>query len=164
MFFSNTSEYALRIMAFIAINQDQGRMNSSTIAKGTNMPSHYCSKILRKLVNAKILTAERGKSGGFILSKDPTQIKFREIFESVDFELDPKHCVFGLKKCNSSKPCMLHYRWQSFKEVFRDWAENNSLADVIEDRVSTIAQLQRNSNESNLLLKISESSLKSRLK
>ena len=133
MILSQGTEYALRIAAFLALQDQSKRFNSRVVSQATHIPAHYSSKILRKLVAPGILLAVRGKSGGFVLARAPREIKFRDIFEALDLEPNPKHCVFGLKLCSSRSPCLLHYRWQTISMHFQEWANQNTLADVISD-------------------------------
>ncbi|MCO6432058.1 MAG: Rrf2 family transcriptional regulator [Deltaproteobacteria bacterium] len=133
MLLSQGSEYALRIAAYLALCGKAGRFSSREVAEATHVPPHYSSKILRKLVSAGILSAVRGKGGGFIVARAPSQIRFRDILDAVGAELSPRHCVFGLAECGSKNPCLLHYRWKAFNEIFQKWANDTTLADVMHD-------------------------------
>ena len=133
MILSQSTEYALRIASFLALHDQSRRFNSREVSKATHIPAPYSSKILRKLVSSGLLQAVRGKAGGFALGKAPSAIRFCDIFEALDLESNPKHCVFGLRTCGTRSPCLLHYRWKEFNELFHRWARENTLAGVMSD-------------------------------
>lgn len=133
MIISRTAEYALRIMAAVATSQGAIPLKAAEIAGHISCPKHYVSKVLRKLVNGGLLRAEKGHGGGFLLSKKASDIKFSDILKAVDNPLRRKHCIFGWRECNSSKPCVLHNSWQNVSQSFVEWADQTSLMDIQAD-------------------------------
>lgn len=130
MILSQTSEYAIRATSTIAIQEHNGPVTAIDLSEQISIPSTYLSKILRKLVNAKILKATRGHNGGFILAKDPSKIKLIHVLQAVDSIADSRHCIFGWRMCNSEKPCLLHHSWTKVKESFYSWIENTTLEEI----------------------------------
>lgn len=133
MILSQSSQYALRIAAFLSLGDSKAAFSSSEVAKSTHIPPDYSSKILRKLVKVGVLASTKGKRGGFKLAKSPSKIRFIEVFEAIEQSTLPDGCVFGLKRCGDKNPCILHSRWKVLKESFRSWASNSTLADVVHD-------------------------------
>ena len=137
MILSQTSEYAIRAMAYIALNQDAGPVRAKDMSKAINIPQHYLSKVLRRLVEQQLLTATKGHNGGFLLSRTPKNIKLVNVLEAVDSEVPTKHCIFGWRMCNSKDPCVLHHRWSSVNDAFQQWARTTSLADIRHDAIKS---------------------------
>ena len=117
MILSQTAEYALQAMSSMAMLEDGEPVRSKDISEAASIPSHYLSKVMRKLVEADLLIA----------------IKLIHILEAVEAELPMKHCIFGWRLCNSKNPCALHHRWSSVNDTFQSWARQTTLADVKED-------------------------------
>lgn len=130
MYLSQTAEYALRAMACITLTKDGRPVPSKVLARATNIPSHYLSKIMRKLVEAGLVISQKGHGGGFRLARDAGDITFKEILETVDNMIQPDNCVFGWDQCNSNQPCPLHDTWSKLKTSFQWWAENMTLQHV----------------------------------
>jgi Rrf2 family iron-sulfur cluster assembly transcriptional regulator len=130
MFFPQTVEYALRAMAYMVVHADGERLTSQELSAATRIPVAYLSKILRKLVEADLLEGQRGHGGGFKLAKPPSKVRFADIFNAVDFELQADHCVFGAQACDPKKPCPLHGVWGDLKDPFIQWARKTTLLDV----------------------------------
>lgn len=133
MFLSQSSEYALRVVAFLAVVYGEKKLSAPQIAAEIDVPVPYLSKILRKLVVAGILDGVRGKGGGFSLARTPSAICFLEVLQAIDLDLEGKHCVFGQKKCNSQNPCLLHFQWDAFNTSFLTWASTTYFSDVLHD-------------------------------
>lgn len=133
MILSQTSEYAIRATAYIALHQHDGPVRAKDMSAAISIPPHYLSKVLRKLVEKKILTATKGHNGGFLLARPAKKIKLVHILEAVEISIPPKHCIFGWRMCSSKEPCVLHHRWSSVNEAFQKWARTTTLADIETD-------------------------------
>lgn len=133
MILSQTSEYAIRAVSTIAVLGEKGPVKAKDLSKTISIPVHYLSKVLRRLVTAKILDATKGHNGGFVLARPPQKIKILDVLAAVESEVPAKHCIFGWRMCNSKDPCILHHRWSSVNDAFQSWACTTTLADIKED-------------------------------
>ena len=80
---SNTAEYALRAIVYLATHQDRP-CTAQAIAKATKVPSGYLSKVLQDLVKAGLTHSQRGPNGGFTLSRSPRRMSVLEVVNAVD--------------------------------------------------------------------------------
>lgn len=134
MLLSQTSEYAIRAMSYIALTQDnKGSLRAKDISAAIDIPVHYLSKVLRRLVASGLLTAIKGHNGGFLLGKSAKKIRIVDVLTAVELEVPAKHCIFGWRACNSREPCILHHRWSSVNEAFQRWARTTTLFNIKED-------------------------------
>ncbi|RMH55421.1 MAG: Rrf2 family transcriptional regulator [Candidatus Hydrogenedentota bacterium] len=124
MFTSATAEYALRAMA--RIGQERGRraLRSREISADTGVPAPYLSKILRKLVQAGLLKAQKGHHGGFRPARPLHKIRIIDVLKAVDEWPPPGQCVFGWGECDLDNPCPLHPVWSLYETTFREWARS----------------------------------------
>jgi Rrf2 family iron-sulfur cluster assembly transcriptional regulator len=130
MLVSQTSEYALRAMAWLASAPPDEPVRSRDLAAGSGIPLHYLSKILRRLVLAELLVSQKGKRGGFVLARPPHEIRFLDILAAVDAYPTQGRCAFGWGECDELNPCAMHDIWSELNESILSWAANNTLADV----------------------------------
>jgi len=130
MLVSQTSEYALRAMAWLASAPPNEPVRASDLAEGSEIPLHYLSKILRRLVLADLLVSRKGKYGGFMLARPVTEIRFLDILAAVDAYPTQGRCAFGWGVCDEMNPCAMHESWTDLNEKILAWATNNTLADV----------------------------------
>jgi Rrf2 family transcriptional regulator, iron-sulfur cluster assembly transcription factor len=133
MILSRTSEYAIRAAIFLAIQENESSMTAKDVSIATGIPIHYLSKVLRRLVESKILLAERGHNGGFKLAKSAKSIKIVDVLVAVELSIPIKHCIFGWRVCDNKKPCLLHNRWSLVNDAFQKWARDTSLEDIRND-------------------------------
>ena len=127
MLLNQTAEYALRAMAVLSIRWPEARVTSSELAAEGNVPGHYVSKVMRRLVLADLVDAQRGHRGGFRLARSPAEISFMEVLEAVDFQTEEKRCAFGLGQCNPQSPCTLHPAYSVLSDCFVTWARTTTL-------------------------------------
>ena len=110
-------------------------MRAKDLSVATGIPSHYLSKVMRRLVLAGLLTSQKGQGGGFLLSKPPGEIRFIDILTAVDAYSTDGRCAFGWGQCDETRPCPLHGSWSRLNEQLRSWAEGTTLADISKDGV-----------------------------
>lgn len=135
MILNQTVEYALRAMAVLSSKWPDERVTSADLAREANVPTHYVSKVMRRLVLRDLVHARRGHHGGFRLARPPEEIAFIDVLEAVDFQAEAKHCVFGLGQCNPATPCALHPAYTALNECFLTWARNTTLVSARPDAI-----------------------------
>ena len=63
--FNQTTEYALRAMAIVALQPRDQPIPAKVLSKAAGIPQHYLSKIMKKLVEAGLIKSQKGHGGGF---------------------------------------------------------------------------------------------------
>ncbi len=126
-----TVEYALRAMAYIANLPPNASVRAHDLAAATNVPPHYLSKLMRRLVVAGLLKSQKGHHGGFVLALPPRYIRALDIMVAADYRPDPSHCAFGWGHCKPEAPCPLHPSWSKLNEAICTWAAMTTLADML---------------------------------
>lgn len=103
---SQTAEYALRALVFIADHPDQAH-TADAIAQGTKVPVGYLAKIMQILTKAGLVTSQRGLYGGFTLKREPRELTVYDVVQCID----PIHrihvCPLGLEE-HGAALCPLH--------------------------------------------------------
>lgn len=130
MLVSQTAEYALRAMVFLARLPAGAAATSREVSQATSIPPTYAAKVLRRMVAHGLLQGQKGHHGGFQLARAPDRIRFRDILDAVDEQLVSDRCAFGWERCNAKKPCPLHDSVTALKETVVSWAEKTTLAEV----------------------------------
>lgn len=132
MIFNQTAEYALRAMAVLASLDPAESLRAADLAERTGIPLAYLSKIMRRLVLAKLVHGRKGHGGGFRLRQPPAQVTFMAVLEAIEHAPRPDRCAFGWGTCDSNAPCVLHSAWSELSGTFVRWAERTTLADVVD--------------------------------
>jgi len=80
---SQTAEYALRAMVLLA-EAGESPTPTDVIARETRAPFGYLVKIMAKLSRSGLVTAQRGRHGGFVLSRPAQEISLHDILVIAD--------------------------------------------------------------------------------
>ncbi|MCS6830186.1 MAG: Rrf2 family transcriptional regulator [Armatimonadota bacterium] len=126
---SQTAEYALRAMVYLAQYPEQSRTNQQ-IAQATRVPTGYLAKVLQNLSRAGLITSRRGLGGGFTLAKPDNQITIYEVVQAVDPIPRITSCPLKLK-AHRHKLCPLHQRLDNAWELVEQSFRNTTLSDLI---------------------------------
>lgn len=128
---SQTAEYALRALAYLASNSDgRRRILSREISEELGVPSNYLSKILHSLVRARILGSARGARGGFHLACDPGSISLLHVVNLFDGLATRRECFLGQSICSDVNPCHVHERWKPVICSYLEFLERTTLAEM----------------------------------
>ncbi len=92
----------------------------------------YLEQIFSKLKKNNIVKSIRGTNGGYVLSKNPKQIKLSEIFLALDEKVKTIGCEKHSKKgCNGrSTKCITHNLWDELDIHINTFFENKNLEDL----------------------------------
>ena len=105
--FSQTAEYALRAVAYLA---EQGAPRTvAQIATATKVPPSYLSKVMQGLAKAELVVSQRGLHGGFHLAIPTHQLCVYDIIQAVDPIQRIDKCPLNLPQ-HTHHLCKLHQR------------------------------------------------------
>ncbi len=102
---SQTTEYALRAVVWLAANPDKP-LTAQQIAEATRVPAGYLAKVLQGLSRAGLLHSQRGLGGGFTLARSPSQLTMWEVVQAVDPLRRIRECPLGFEA--HEQLCPLH--------------------------------------------------------
>ncbi len=103
---SQTLEYALRAAVSLAHHHGEPR-TSEQLAKDTQVPGMYLSKIMQGMVRAGLINSQRGPGGGFTLVRAPEQITIWDVVQAVDPVMRIRECPLKLAS-HGTNLCPLH--------------------------------------------------------
>lgn len=106
--FSQTTEYALRAVAWLALTPD-ALVPTTTLAEKTQVPPHYLAKVLQQLAASKLVSGRRGVRGGYRLSRSPDSITLLDVVRAVARVERITSCPLGLHS-HAGRLCPLHQR------------------------------------------------------
>ena len=130
---TQTCEYALRAVTYIAQHAGEGAVLARDIATATKVPYDYLQKLLTELVKNRLLASTRGIGGGFRLAKPAGKIRLLDVIRPFDDVMQRSLCPFGNTDCGKRYPCPLHDRWGVVVETYRSFLETTTVADLVVD-------------------------------
>lgn len=139
--FSKRCELALQAVLFLSTQSNEKLFNAGEISEKLKVPKEFVSKILQTLTNNGIVGSKKGKSGGFYLEKNPSEIRLIDIVIAID-GLEVFHkCVLGFKGCSFEEPCPVHDKWGALREQTYKMLSEQTLDDLRDKAVSKIDSL-----------------------
>lgn len=143
---STRGRYALKIMLDLAINEGE-YMSLKGIAERQGVSAKYLEQIITMLLSAKMLKSTRGKSGGYKLSRDPSQYSVGEILRATEGSLAPISCVEDSpNQCSESCRCPTLFFWEGLNKVINEYIDSTTLADVVNQEKSLNKEGQNHEN------------------
>ena len=128
--------YAVMAMADLAANQNGKPVSLNDISLRQNISLSYLEQLFSKLRNERLVKSIRGPSGGYILEKNPKEIRISNIIFAVDEQVKTLNCKRESKKgCNGKTiKCITHNLWDDLENHINNFFEKVSLNDVVKQR------------------------------
>jgi Rrf2 family protein len=129
MKFSKTTEYAIRVMVFLA-NHTEQRYSVNELHKALNVPYKYLGRLMHRLSAAGLVEVLQGKQGGYRIIRNLGSIYLHQIIDVVEGLHDYQRCVLGFDECSDENPCSLHGFWMEHRERLKEMIYSTTLAEL----------------------------------
>ena len=127
---SNTSQYAIRILAYIADQEESHLINATELAEALIIPYKFLTKVMTVLVKADLVESIRGRDGGYKLNKNVSEITVNDIISLFNDSIKDEQCILGIGFCNGMCKCALHDQWMEPKLLLQKMFRESSLKDI----------------------------------
>ena len=132
MLISTKGRYALRVLVDIAEHQSESYIPLKEIADRQEISEKYLESITKELVKSRFLVGQRGKGGGYRLSRQPDQINVGEVLSAMEGSLAPVACLEeGAMPCVRASQCRTLDFWRGLDDAIRQYAASYSVADLM---------------------------------
>jgi len=106
-------DYALKAVLDLALHYGNSVVTIHDVAKRTDAPIKFLEQVLLDLKRGGFVESRRGKVGGYLLAKPPSQIKLGEVIRFIDGPIEPIGCVEkGYAGCKEIYKCIFKKTWQ----------------------------------------------------
>ena len=136
---NSRGRYAVMALADMANFDRQNPVSLRDISLRQNISLVYLEQIFSKLKKNNIVKSIRGTNGGYILAKDPEQIKLLNIFSAVDEKVKTVRCRRESKKgCNGKlTKCITHNLWDDLEIHINNFFEKKNLGEFLKNNIET---------------------------
>lgn len=121
---STKGRYGLTIMIALAKNYGAGPTPLKEIAKNNNLSEHYLEQLAAPLRNAGLIKSIRGAYGGYMLPKEPKDIKAGDIIRVLEGPIIP---VEGIENEEPAKQAL----WLRIRDAIKEVLDTTTLEDLI---------------------------------
>ncbi len=125
------TDYAVVVMSQMAL-RGGGTRSAQQISEDTGVPLPTVAKLLNLLGRAKLVTSQRGASGGYVLSAEPEDITVSQIIQAMEGPIALTACVEGATdSCDAESFCPMRGNWNKVNGAIREALGSVSLADMV---------------------------------
>lgn len=130
MNFTKTTSYSLKVLSFMA-EYEKDTISASHLNKNLAIPYSYLRQLLFTLAEKGFIRSEKGRNGGFSLTRNSGDIFLIEIIEAIEGTNSFDRCMMGITDCRRVKKCALHNLWSGIRKDVLGMLNRTSLADLV---------------------------------
>ena len=137
---TSKGRYAVMALADIAAFNKKNPVSLRDISLRQNISLLYLEQIFFRLKRNNIVKSTRGTNGGYVLVKNPDQIKLASILSAVDEKIKTLGCKKESKKgCNGKlTKCITHNLWDELELHINTFFEKKKLSDLVKESQNRI--------------------------
>ena len=121
---------SIALHGIILIARSENNLNVIKIAEETGNSKHHVAKVMQRLVKDGYIESQRGPSGGFVLKKDPKDISFLEIYETIEGKIEVQDCPMNKKVCPFER-CLMNNLTNKLTLEFKEYLEKQIIQDYL---------------------------------
>ena len=138
---TSKGRYAVMALVDLARFDNINPVSLRDISLRQGISLDYLEQIFSKLKKNEIVKSIRGTQGGYVLNKNPNDIKLTNIFNAFDEKVKTVQCKKESKRgCNGkATKCITHNLWDELEIHINTFFENKSLQDLRKNNNETRA-------------------------
>ena len=126
---SKTSEYALRILIFMA-KEPEKLYSAKHLIEKLKVSDKYLRKLMTDMSKSGFIKSSQGRDGGYTFAKDIQNIFLYDIIDSVEGMEKLNGCVLGFDECSCTNPCAMHNIWEDKRNEMNKLFSETRLSDM----------------------------------
>lgn len=136
MLISTKGRYALNVMLDLARNSTGEHIVLMDVAERTGISEKYLESILAALSREGLLSAQRGRGGGYLLTRTPEEYFVGDIIRAAEGDLAPVACLkTGDVECPKAAECITLPLWRGLDRRIYEYLDGITLRDVLDGRI-----------------------------
>jgi Rrf2 family protein len=134
---SQKAKYALRALVALAkAEKPDETLFISDIAEQQRIPKKFLEQILLDLKHHGIVVSRRGKAGGYLLLKKPSEITFGEVLRIIEGPIAPLPCLSRMayrrcEDCQGEESCEVRRVFARVADSTRAVLDGTTIADCV---------------------------------
>ncbi len=133
------TDYSFRVLIYLATNAPR-QATIREIAAAYGISKNHLMKVANLLARYGFVRAVRGRGGGLLLGKAPTEIVLGDVVRKLEDDFAVVECMAGPGRCRIEPGCELKRILSKATDAFLHTLDAATLADIVRER-ETIAFL-----------------------
>ncbi|MBQ1821573.1 MAG: Rrf2 family transcriptional regulator [Clostridia bacterium] len=136
MKFSTKGRYGLRAVVELAARYGEGPVSLSAVAAEQGVSEAYLEQLMRSLKNAGLVSTARGKTGGYLLTKEPSEISVGEVLRALEGSTDVVDCVGSeANVCENACTCSARPLFLKLQSRINAVLDETTIGELTEDHI-----------------------------
>ena len=131
MLISTKGRYALRVLLELAEHGSERYMCLDDIAQAQGISEKYLESIVSVFVKAKLIEGQRGRGGGYRLTRSPEDYSVWEILSLAEGSLAPVSCLECSSQCDRAERCKTLPLWKNLDNMIYEYLKSVKLSDLV---------------------------------
>lgn len=132
---SKLTDYAVVVLGCLGL-QEGKPVSASFVAKETSLPEPTVQKVLKLMASAKIITAQRGANGGYIVPLSLACISVADIVEAIEGPLELAPCENDANNdCALAKLYAPKNKWNKVNVAIKNTLDGIRVSDLIGNKI-----------------------------
>jgi Rrf2 family protein len=128
-------DYAIRALSYLAAQPEEKVVSRREIQSKQDIPAHFLSKIMKRLVSGGLVHSYMGAHGGFTLKKPASTITLKEVYECLEGPLLLMDCLEeGERACRYCPVCRQISVWHEAQRILASYLAGVSLGQIAHRR------------------------------
>jgi Rrf2 family protein len=128
---SKKAQYGTRAMLELATSYGRGVLSIAQIARGQGISVKYLEQLFRPLRQAGMVEGVRGVTGGYRLTRPPSEIRVGEIIRALEESMNPVECLDDSALCARSGQCQARGIWVYLSQAIQRTLDGITLEDIL---------------------------------
>ena len=129
---STKGKYGVKAMVELAIHYGETPISIKTISQRQNISEYYLEQLFSPLRKAGLIKSIRGAQGGYILGREPRDIKISNVMDVLEGPVEIAECIDGVS-CDNIDCCATRLLWAKIKNSIDEVMEGITLQDIVDD-------------------------------
>lgn len=132
---STKGQYGVKAMFDLALNFGEGPISLKGIAERQGISEYYLEQLMAVLRRKKLVKSVRGAQGGYVLSRQPSEITVGEILDVLEGPIEISDCITDDEgvECRRVYYCPTRLIWVKIKTAIDDVVNSITLEDMVND-------------------------------
>ena len=128
---SARGHHSMEAILDLAIHYGEGPIPIRDIAMRGRISEPYLGQLFVPLRIAGLVRSVRGAGGGFVLARDPAEIRLSEIVEATEGSTSLTECVDAPCTCWKGQPCAIRDVWMEIRCATHNMLNSLTLRELV---------------------------------
>ena len=144
---STRTRYGVRAIVELAQQYAQGPLQLRVIGEREEISAKYLEQLMAILKASGLVRSIRGAKGGYVLAREPEQIRMDEVYHCLEGPVTTLECVADAGSCKRAVDCAARVLWAQVEKAVDGVLGSTTLAELAERAKRVVGQQDETSSQ-----------------